>query len=89
VPLQIRALRDLERGFELRARLMVIAEAHVAGRCVSDHHEVLRLIAPVTDAACQLDRSLVATDRGRVLEVEEMRFAAPVIRLHGDEVAET
>src|ERR1044071_3695872 len=88
VPLQVGLARDFERSFEVRARPRIIGQPHVAGQRVPDHHQVLALVALVADAPRQLQRALVARDRGRRLVIVVVRLAAPVIGLHRDQVRE-
>jgi len=55
---------------------------------VTDHHQVLGLIALVADAAGKLERAGVALDRRRRLRVRVVRLAAAVIGLYRDEIGE-
>ena len=75
VPLQVGRPRNIERGVEVRQGARVVAKPHLADAGPADHHQVLRLVAHVGDAACQLKRARKRTDRRLRLGIGEVRLA--------------
>ncbi|OIQ74361.1 hypothetical protein GALL_439850 [mine drainage metagenome] len=89
VPLQVCGTRDVERRLEVCHGARVVAEPLGPEAGVPDHHQVLGLVALVTDAAGQFERPGVARDRRIRLRVREVRLAAAVPGLHRDEIGAT
>jgi hypothetical protein len=63
MPLQVRRARNLERLIEVRQGTRVVSEPFGPGVGMPDHHQVLGLVALVSDVACELERPGEALDR--------------------------
>ena len=86
MPLQVGGARDDQRAIEVRQGAPIVSQPHMTGASPAYHHQVLRFIALVPDAARQVKGTRERDDRRGRFGVGEIRFPPTMKRLHGDQV---
>jgi len=88
MPLQVGGACNGECGIEIRQGARVVGQPHRAGASPADHHQVLRFIAFVADAARQIEGARERRNRGGRFGVGKMRLPPAMKSLHSDQIGQ-